>query len=356
MDPLGNRPVGSPADVERQLSEFWRDASTQEQAVTRACSMNLVVVCNEEAEDLRRATELIASIAETVPGRALVVGPPGGDPTRLDVYVSAHCHRSRSGAYICSEQVTIEPGGASLDRVPGTLLQLLVEEMPVYTWWRRRDLDPCELVDPLLDLSDYWMLDAALAASPEKCLESIIRLSSRATWAGHVIDAAWVRLASWRDALASFFDDPARRPALDRVERFEVEAGGRVAQAYLAGWLVSRLGFRETDDSRWARPDGTPVELALSPRRELPAGEVASARIEAMDDDGAIVFDARVTGKRGDGLSLNVTVEGRTVSTRRIRRPALDEASTMCGLLQRTGRDEVFEEALACAARIVGSS
>jgi glucose-6-phosphate dehydrogenase assembly protein OpcA len=356
VDPLGYRAVDSPAAVEKQLAEFWRSASTETQAVMRACSMNLVVVCDDEPGELERTTELIASIAETVPGRALVVAPPGGDPARLEVFVSAHCHRGHDGAYICSEQVTIEPGGSSLDRVPGTVLQLLVEEMPVYVWWRRRDLDEPELLDPLLDLADYWVIDTALLSRPERGLETLSRRSADAGWEGHAIDAAWARLAPWREALASFFDDPALRPALDRVTRFDVEAGGRVAQAYLAGWLCSRLGLRERGGGHWGRDDGTRVELAFTPRRDVATGDVAAARIEAEKDSGTTVFDARLSGQREDRLSLTVTADGREVRLGTARVPARDEDATICGLLQRTGRDPLFEDALSCAVQIALAS
>jgi glucose-6-phosphate dehydrogenase assembly protein OpcA len=353
MEPLGRRSVPSPADVERQLAEFWRGASTDEQVVMRACSMNLVVVCDDDPDDLRRATGLIARIAENVPGRALVVAPPGGAASELDVYVSAHCHRDAGGAQVCSEQVTIEPGPSSSDLVPGTVLQLLVEEMPVFTWWRRRELAASAILAPLVDLSDYWILDSATTGDPPAHLKAALALSTRRSWQGHLIDALWARLAPWREALASFFDDPARRPALARISRVEVAAGGRVAFAYLAGWLVSRLGFRPGDGGRWHRPDGASVELAFSPVGELSAGEVASARIEAEQEGSAVAFTARLAVDREHCLVLSVETDGRAQPPHGVPLPSLSEAETICGLLQRRGPDPVYDATLAAATRIV---
>jgi len=353
MDPLGRRAVASPADVERQLAEFWREASTDEQAVMRACAMNLVVICSDETDDLRRATELVAAIAPTAPCRALVVASPGENDAELDVYVSAHCHRGAGGAQVCSEQVTIEPGASSLDLVPATVLQLLVEDMPVYTWWRRRELDASALLDPLVDLSDYCILDSATSEAGGAHLNAMLALSSRRSWAGHVIDAAWARLAPWREALASFFDDPARLPALDRITRVEVEAGGGIAQAYLAGWLASRLGYRQEADGRWTRPDGVNVEFVFRRAERLSGDEVAAARIEAEQNDATISFTAGPVDERKECLSLTITSKGLAVPPHKIRMPSLDETGMICGLLQRTGRDPVFEEALGVAARLV---
>lgn len=353
MDLLGRRPVPSPADVEKQLAEFWREASTDEQAVMRACAMNLVVICADEPDDLRRSTELVAAIAATAPCRALVVGPPGENVAELEVYVSAHCHRGTGGAQVCSEQVTIEPGASSLDLVPSTVLQLLVEDMPVYTWWRRRELDAAALLDPLVDLSDYWIVDSATSGAGGAHLNAMLALCSREAWEGHLIDGAWARLATWREALASFFDDPSRRPALDRITRVDVEAGGPIARAYLSGWLASRLGYRQASDGRWSRPDGVKVEFASRRVEGLSEGEVAAARIEAEQDDATVVFTAGPVDERKACLPLTVSVEGRAASRRKIRMPPLDETGMICGLLQRTGRDTVFEEALALAARLV---
>ena len=51
--------MGSPFDVEERLAELWRAASSDEQPVLRACSMNLVVVCADGDRELAETTELV---------------------------------------------------------------------------------------------------------------------------------------------------------------------------------------------------------------------------------------------------------------------------------------------------------
>jgi glucose-6-phosphate dehydrogenase assembly protein OpcA len=354
MNPLGHQPVPTPGDVERQLAEFWRKASTDEQAVMRACSMNLVVVCGEDERDLTRTTELIAKIARTAPGRALVVSRSGtSDFEGLEVYVSAHCHRGPGGAQVCSEQVTIETGDSGEDLVPGTVLQLLVEDMPVYTWWRRRELNGSPWLDPLVGLSDYWVVDSAVSAEPDLHLRALEALSTRLSWNGHVVDAAWMRLEPWREAVASFFDNPALRPALERMTRVRVEAGGRVACAYLAGWLASRLGFRSGGrHGEWARDDGAPVAFDLVDRGDREAGQIAAVQIEAAQAGDTILFSAKLTEERDDCLVLCVGTEGHRLPSHKIKLPSLDRAALICGVLQRTGPDPIFQAALSAATHI----
>jgi hypothetical protein len=357
MNPLGHRLVASPADVEKQLAEFWRTASTDEQAVMRACSMNLVVVCGDAEGEPARTTELIARIAETAPGRALVVSPARASASEgLEVYVSAHCHRGPGGDQVCSEQVTIETGKSGRDLVPGTVLQLLVEDMPVYTWWRRRELNGGSWLDPLLDLSDYWVLDSATASAAGRQLNRLDALASRPSWRGRVIDAAWARLEPWREAVASFFDHAAERPVLQCITGLRVEAGGQAASAYLAGWLVSRLGFRAGDGARaWLRGDGRPVEPAFVHHDGRCAGGISSVRIDAERDGQTLVFDVRLPEGRDDCLLLSAEAGGCRLHEGRIRLPTLDEAALVCGLLQRPGPDPVYRAALKDAARIAES-
>jgi glucose-6-phosphate dehydrogenase assembly protein OpcA len=352
MSGPAGRAAASSADVDRQLAELWREAATNGQPVVRACSLNLVVVCADETGDLQRATALVGRIAETVPGRALVVGPPravAGEP--LDVWVSAHCHQGDSGRQVCSEQVTIDPSRAALDHVPATVLQLLVEDMPVYTWWRRAELRGDPLVEPLVALSDHWIVDSAKGAAPAEVLRMLRALTARETWRGQVRDLAWARLEPWRDAVASFFDHSALRPALARLRRVEIVAGGpagrheaTVAGAYLAGWLRSRLG----------RPAGASEPTVDFGRRgELSPGEVGSVTLEAGQGADAIVLRAALFEGHRDCLRCTAEAGDHRLPARRLELPALDEAALLCGVLQETGRDAVFETALVDAAGLV---
>jgi glucose-6-phosphate dehydrogenase assembly protein OpcA len=353
MDPLGHRAVPSPALVERQMAEFWRKASTDEKAVMRACSMNLVTVCTDEAEDVERVTGQMARVAETVPGRALVVGSAGA-PEGLDVYVSAHCHRGPGGAQVCSEQVTLTVGRSGFDLVPGTVLQLLVEDMPVYTWWRRTELDDHPWLEPLLDLSDYWVLDSATCRHPAQHLQALAALAARESWRGLVVDAAWARLEPWREAIASFFDNPSLRPALERITRISVAGAGPVAFAYFAGWLASRLGLRPAGRrGELRRTDGSSVQFEFVEAPVVQPGRAASVRMEAGRDGETIFFDVRLADVNDDRLRLSAFAEGHRLEPRTIKLPARDQCALLCGLLQQTGPDRVYREALDAAAAMV---
>jgi len=112
-DPEGGIRVGSVGDVEAQLSELWREASSADRAVMRACMMNLVILCEEGVEPGETSKE-VARLSEQLPGRMLVVFTDEAvEGDVLEVYVGAHCHRQRDGKQVCSEQVQelIQLGG-----------------------------------------------------------------------------------------------------------------------------------------------------------------------------------------------------------------------------------------------------
>jgi glucose-6-phosphate dehydrogenase assembly protein OpcA len=260
---------------------------------------------------------------------------------------------------VCSEQVTLEARPEGLRLVPETVLQLLVEDMPVHVWWRRSRLGEDLLLVPLRDLCDRLIVDTASLADPAARLRELRSVGSAATWRGHSIDLAWSRLEPWREAVASFFDGPEAAAYVERIAVVEVAAGGpesagglTAAGAYLAGWLASRLGWERGEDAGapWRRPDGGRVELRFR-RADVAAGDPESVRIVA-DDEPATSFLAQRTGKGGDFVRLAAgTLDACPLPYRR-KLPRLDQAALLCGVLQHRGRDPLFESALACAARI----
>ena len=121
--------------VEKELAETWRRSSTAEHPLLRACMLNLVVVASGP-DDVAEATKTIAELSEHQPGRAIVIDTSGeGDD--IEAYVAAHCHRRPDGEQVCTEQINLVGGPGCVDVLPGAVLHLLCEDLPVFTWWRR---------------------------------------------------------------------------------------------------------------------------------------------------------------------------------------------------------------------------
>lgn len=356
MSPANRARVPDVARVEAQLAELWHVTAGGGDPVTRACTMNLVVVCSDGGEDLQAATNLVACVAETEPGRALVVSFPdedrlGHDPDEkhgMDVYVSAHCHRGTGGKQICSEQITLEARGAGRELIPATVLQLLEGELPVYTLWRRQEFDGDTLAHSLLDLSDRFIANSGNRGDPQRALTGLERFSAAVSGAGRTADITWERVEAWREALASFFDSPALRPSLERISGLAIAGSGptgphglTAAGAYVAGWLSSRLG--------WKRDQ---VKISFAPAPELPPGQLASVRIETEIDGAPAALVARRIEPTGDVVSLSVETDRSCPLPWKIKLPARDDAALLCGLLQRSRKEPIFDAALRAANRL----
>lgn len=349
--------MGAIAKIERELAELWRGESSEEEAVVRACAYNLVVVCSPGSPEAAEVTRIVAHVSRTAPGRALVVAPAASGGLRA--FVSAHCHCGPGGKQICSEQVTLETGAEGLGLVPGSILQLLVEEMPVYTWWRRVMLESDELLLPLQQLSDCLIVDSACFDRPQERLVELYRVATRRGFKGRVTDLVWARLDPWRDAVAAFFDLPQMCGYLDAIERVSVTAGGPAARgfttagAYIAGWLASRLGWQATERAdRWRTPGGPEVRVELQQDPSLPAGEIASVLIEAALDDQPVSFAVRRTGPGGEFVTATVESRGASPLPRKIKLPERDTAALLCDALQEPACDRLFDAALDAAARM----
>jgi glucose-6-phosphate dehydrogenase assembly protein OpcA len=361
MNPLGRAHVPDVARVEAQLSELWRDASSGTDPVTRACTLNLVVVCDDGANALQSQTGLVARIAETEPGRAIVVAFPDGDGASegLDVYVSAHCHRGAGGAQICSEQVTMEARGAGRDLIPVTVLQLLVGDLPVYTLWRRGELHDDPLLAGLLEVSDRFIVNSADQGDPSAALSALDRISAGAAGRGRAADITWDRLEPWREAVAMLFDAPRLRPGLDRIRALSIASGGSAIQgrpsaagACLAGWLASRLGWTLDAKGALRRDDGKQLEVSFTQDTSIPEGEIAAARIETELDGARATFVAQRTDDDADMVTLCVEPARTAIPPWRIKLPARDEAALLCGMLQRRHDDPIFDRAVRLAAQL----
>jgi glucose-6-phosphate dehydrogenase assembly protein OpcA len=353
------------ADLEQQLSQFWREASTDDRAVMRACTHNLIVACEDDAAVVD-ATRTVALLSEEFPGRVLLVVTTaeetegGAESSDLEAFVSTHCHRGASGNRVCCEQVTLAARGASGTRlVPDTVVQLLERDVPVYTWWRRRSLAADPLWEPFARISDRCIVNSATSGDPARGLADLATLASNDAWRGTAGDLAWVRIEPWREIVAALFDSALTRVYLEGISTVEIETGGTAgsggtaaAGAYLVAWLASRLGWSlDERRGRWRRPDGTAVEVRLVPEPRTGSRLIAAVRIEASYLDRRAKLVAERTAPGEDLVRLRVETEHASPppSVLKVRRP--DDAPLLCGELERDADDNVFLEALDLAAR-----
>lgn len=366
---LGERTHIDILAIERELTALWKQATEpgeggEQATVTRTCVLNLVIITRGGLA-AQQATETVARLTARHPNRAIVVGAaPEAQEDAMDAWVQAHCQMPGPGRpQVCCEQITIEARGAALARVPGTVLPLLVPDVPVMLWYPRGEPFDDPSFVRLSALADRIIVDSATFAAPEAGQARLAGLLDSDT---AISDLNWSRLTPWRELAAQFFDAPAMLPHLSEIERVAVEYEARAGEAtdrsqalLLAGWLASRLGWRvaavpEQYDTRTTlrlARGGDTIQIELRP---------AEPKQDALDRVAALAIECRrarfaiTRGDGPDGAVARAEVEGMQPLERKVRLERLDEAELIAEELRLLGRDRTFESALRAAAGFVG--
>jgi glucose-6-phosphate dehydrogenase assembly protein OpcA len=198
-----------------------------------------LVVATESESDAMTASETLGELMHEHPSRAIVLRPSAKDG-ELEARVFAQCWMPfGKRQQICCEQVEIT---ASMDRVAevqGTVLGIMVPDLPMVLWIRGEHWLKSEGFASLFPLARKVVIDSTncSAASLRDHFDMIRGLEPRVKLLG---DLAWTRLTSFREVIAHTFEDHGLLGRLKDVESIEIEYTSHpVSAAYLAGWLKS---------------------------------------------------------------------------------------------------------------------
>lgn len=361
--PLGERQSIDIRAIERELTTLWKTAADSGQAVTRACVLTLVAVVAGQ-RDTEAVTATIGRLMARHPNRAIVINAtPQASGEQLDAWAQAHCQiPGPNRAQICCEQITIDARGPAVEKVAGTVLPLLVPDVPTVVWWPRGAPFSAPLFEKLGALADRVIVDSATFEQPERDLAGLGGLVSDRRTLG---DMAWGRLTPWRELTAQFFDTPATTEHLQEIEgvslAYERPQGAppdRTQALLLVGWLASRLGWAAAegpigpDDTAFTmrRSDGAAVQITLKP---------VAPKADALDRLASVeIRCARATFQVSRGDKPNCAVAGAEVQThaplrRVVRLEQQDEAQLLSEELRLLGRDTGYESALRVAVGLL---
>jgi len=364
------------AKLERELNAMWAEMSApaageggeaRQAGVVRACALNLVVYA-AAPEECEEVNELLGDIVERHPCRAIVLAADrdAAEP-RLEAFISTRCQLSSRGRKrICGEQITIEAAGAAADTASTAVAPLLVPDVPVFLWWKAVPHYD-RLFTRLAALADRVVIDSASFDRPHEDLRRLARLLEPGKT--RLSDLNWGRLTSWRSLVAGFWDVADYRESLARVERIRIEydppdrSHSHIApKALLAlGWLASRLG--------WEPAGAAPAfEGGRSTFRLRGGGRDIEAVLAATDDvagrDGWLT-SLTISTARGDEFYVELLTEERRLRTgarlgagghavgRVLAYEARTEGERLSAELDILTRDEVYERAVAAAARML---
>jgi glucose-6-phosphate dehydrogenase assembly protein OpcA len=357
--------------LEKELAANWLSAAgAEESGITRVCVLNLIVHAAPE-EDRAKIDELLDTVTEHAPGRALVlIADAAASESKLEAYVSTRCQVAGRGGrkQVCGEQVTIEASGAAVETAASAIEPLVVPDVPCFLWWKDIPHEDDKLFNRLVELSDRVVIDSLVFDRPHEDLSRLAEIIRTRRQFMLASDLNWGRLTSWRNLIASFWDVHDYRPHLDAIDRVLVEydapdaASDQIAaQALLAvGWLAAEL--------KW-RPTGEFVRAGKSARWVLQAGaRKLEVEFRAADDrhgcDGLIAALTLRAGATNAEFYVGVNEEWTKLETsarigdahqvgRVVTHEAKSEGERLSRELSILSRDEVYERAVESVGRLI---
>lgn len=396
---VGGKPVGVDArTIERELTNLWAAASAgggdSGMAVLRFCLLNLIVHA-PSADKVDNLSETVASLAGHYPCRTIMLLDAGGEgPTGITTSLSAHCRLPVGGGRpVCGEQINITASGLeSATDLPGTVIPLLVSDLPVVIWWpgwpdQALNADHTISQYPfgsLLASADELIVDSITFPKPVGNLARLAKLREYDNPAVAVSDLNWIRLTAWRQLTAQIFDAVYLRPFLNKLTSVEVrykrgETANPNQALLLIGWLASRLNWQAPGDIDagdgvcnlvMTTGDKRPVQVEVlnAPGNGVWPGDVVDFTLYAEDDGHKAKFTlarkyfGEDTRRDWEGLPpiaehINTTIEvdGQSKIERTVLIGARSNDQLLVEALGNLGHDPSFEDALRIAVGVGGS-
>lgn len=256
--------------IEAELSAMWsmaadvdRNAPDGQANVIRSCSLNLILVTDNDQAEIKEA-DLLGEVVADNPCRAILAISRPDKSSHLDAWVSARCHFASGSRTkrICSEQINVVFDGEQEHAIPSVLESLVVRDLPTYLWWTLTELSG-ERIAPFIGSAQRLIVDSLGAPNAVGFLQTCHEIIE--SMDGHLVvsDLNWQRILPFRVALACGIErEPLQISDLADINRLEIEVADHdgkrnLAQAlYLLGWLAVCLGWQvkeclKTDKDGW---------------------------------------------------------------------------------------------------------
>jgi len=327
--------------IDRELKKLWAEG---EGAMTRASLMNLALY-SEKADSLARNTELLAQITENHACRAIVMcADPGAKESRMEAWISAHCHVSRAGPkQVCSEQISFLLQGATVRLLPSIVFSQLDSDLPLYLWWQSEFAEP---MDPQLwSWIDRLIYDSYSWHDFNTQMRLVETAQREAKQRIVLCDLNWTRLVHFRLAFAQFFDHPGSHHHFGEIGNCSIVFGNgfRSTALLFVGWLAAQLDWQIRDGKSRERFEcensaGKAVEIGLQEKGHAP---MASFTAESRNSR----FQVRLADC-GDLLEVCHVKAGETPAPQLLPSAENDPVNLMNEELMRGGPHHVYLRAI----------
>ncbi len=358
------------ADVVAAQLLSLRVAASDEEGypLTRASVMNLIVYATDRGQ-IETAVTTVDQLALRHPSRAIVIAARPGKQFSLNAEVTIHSHPLASHGLVY-ERVILRPTGADATGLHTLVIPLLIPHLQSFLWWLGRPDPQDPALRSLASICDRLILDSTQgsAAHLTDISEQLASPAPAEPGAfGRLVigDMTWTRLDPFREGLARIFDEAGRAAYLDGLDRVDITGRRGLtqevspAEVLLAGWLASRLGCTSPTPT----PGGVSMRLEGIGRNVVfNFGGVRGYR--PVQGEMAPIESVFLVGERGrkklavelrwhqDEGRVTIKETGNHIARRAVAMARPHETEVLSMQLARLGRDRVYEDAMASAARI----
>ncbi len=310
-----------------------------ERAAISTVSLNLVAFVEDDAQLLERIAQRIDALAERNVSRTILL-------TCDERPHSASSHSSEVDDTLItrSEQIQLAVGHCACEELRSAVHELLVPSVRTVLLWAGAHYVDRRL-SALADLADTVVLFSSARDPGTARLQEILKLQGTHV-EPKIHDLAFMRLLSWQDIIAQFFDDAELAQELPHLTHVEVVSGSATEAYYLVGWLGSRLSWQPCGENQFCNEDGGTISFDL--RQHGSPLRVYAVRLHSHN----CVFGAAVREDADDLIC--VTVEGRKSRPQRcMPLHDLDMVSLIERAIFMPRNDEVFAGTLRTIDRLL---
>lgn len=282
-------------DVDGLLAELARER--RERGSVCTTSLNVVAFVEDDDRLLQWMAQSSEAFAEAHGFRIVLLDASSDARTHS---VRTRCKELGDTLVTSLEQIRIGVRGVDAAQLRSVVHALIVPNVrSVVLWAGGRIAD--DRFSELAALADRVVLFSSSGNSVRSLRE--LAQMEETPLAARIRDLAYMRLLSWQDLIAQFFDEPDLAAELPSLSLVEITAGSEPEAYYVAAWLASRLGWAVAGPLAFRNPAGGTITVRLS-KEGLPR-RIREVRLHAQ----SCTFGVCISSESDDLICL--TVEGR---------------------------------------------
>jgi glucose-6-phosphate dehydrogenase assembly protein OpcA len=369
--------VGGVQDNPRGFDEIDPDVAGFGGGLMRATTLNLVAVAPSE-KDADLIAGSVSRLRDFLPSRTVILvlrTPEDGEDETIPYTVRVELHDQaqddETNGNLKFETITISADAREAGRLASVVSPLLMSELPNYLWWPSGDFARSPLFHDLLGIVDRLIVDSAQLGRDVRGVAALRDLVDADFHHAVIGDFTWLRLNTWRQLVAQFFDGDDSQGCLQTIDSVTIAyantrtdgSSGLASALLVVGWLGSRLGWEAIDtleqraEAAWVPLMGRSGDRQRTIQVRLISDKSSQAKFSLRSVEVVSSGDhpGRFKVERTDDDDLITSSELPTMPlvSRMVYSKRPDSESMLAEELQRLAPDRVFEEALRFATRLL---